>query len=71
MKEVRSKEDLNKLDTALFNRLFQTLFEKGIYLPPSPFEAWFVSSAHTEKQLEFNAVNLNFIKIYNKINFMQ
>jgi glutamate-1-semialdehyde 2,1-aminomutase len=34
-------------DRERFNRLFHGLLAKGIYLPPSPFEAWFWSYAHT------------------------
>jgi glutamate-1-semialdehyde 2,1-aminomutase len=26
--------------------------EQGIYLPPSQFEAWFLSLAHTQKDLD-------------------
>jgi glutamate-1-semialdehyde 2,1-aminomutase len=55
LKEVRSNEDLKRLDLERFNHLFRTLFEKGIYLPPSPHEAWFISSAHTDEQLDFTA----------------
>jgi glutamate-1-semialdehyde 2,1-aminomutase len=53
--EVKSKEDVDKRDHGLFVRLFQALLEKGIYLPPSSHEAWFVSLAHTEDQLDFTA----------------
>lgn len=55
LREVKSREDLAKLDQELFIRLFQTLFEKGIYLPPSSHEAWFVSTEHTEQQLDQTA----------------
>lgn len=55
IREVKSKEDLAKLDQGLFVRLFRTLFERGIYLPPSSHEAWFVSSAHTYAELDFTA----------------
>ena len=34
-----------------FARFFHAMLERGIYLPPSPFEAWFVSLAHEEAQL--------------------
>jgi glutamate-1-semialdehyde 2,1-aminomutase len=34
-------------DRAAFGRLFGSLLEAGILLPPSPFEAWFISLAHT------------------------
>ena len=28
------------------------MLEEGIYLPPSQFEAWFVSLSHGEKEIE-------------------
>lgn len=34
-------------DKAAFARLHRLLLERGVYLPPSPFEACFTSSAHT------------------------
>ncbi|HIL56343.1 MAG TPA: glutamate-1-semialdehyde-2,1-aminomutase [Rhodothermales bacterium] len=34
-------------DTATFARLHKLLLDRGVYLPPSPFEACFTSSAHT------------------------
>jgi glutamate-1-semialdehyde 2,1-aminomutase len=35
-----------------FNFLFHGLLEAGIHLPPSPFEAWFWSYAHTPGDVE-------------------
>ena len=35
------------VDRGAFARLFGQLLEAGIILPPSPFEAWFISLAHT------------------------
>jgi glutamate-1-semialdehyde 2,1-aminomutase len=35
-------------DTARFGRFFQGLLERGVYLPPSQFEAAFASLAHTD-----------------------
>ena len=32
---------------------FHAMLERGVYLPPSQFEAVFVSTAHTEKDIEF------------------
>ncbi|HSG09633.1 MAG TPA: glutamate-1-semialdehyde 2,1-aminomutase [Longimicrobiales bacterium] len=37
---------------ARFNFLFHGLLEAGIHLPPSPFEAWFWSTAHTTADVE-------------------
>ena len=38
-------------DTKLFARFFHAMLQRGIYLPPSQFEALFVSAAHTEADL--------------------
>jgi glutamate-1-semialdehyde 2,1-aminomutase len=35
-------------DTKLFSAYFNQMLESGIYLPPSQFEACFVSAAHTK-----------------------
>ena len=35
-------------DTAMFNRFFHAMLERGVYLAPSAFEAGFMSSAHTD-----------------------
>ena len=35
-------------DSAMFNRFFHALLERGVYLGPSAFEAGFMSSAHTD-----------------------
>lgn len=37
---------------ALFNNFFHQLLEKGIYLPPSGFETWFISDAIKEKEID-------------------
>jgi glutamate-1-semialdehyde 2,1-aminomutase len=39
-------------DLARFARFFQGMLQQGVYLPPSQFEAWFVSGAHTRGDLE-------------------
>lgn len=38
-------------NTTLFGRFFHAMLQRGIYLPPSQFEALFVSAAHTEADL--------------------
>jgi glutamate-1-semialdehyde 2,1-aminomutase len=37
-----------KSDTGKFARFFRSLLERGVYFPPSQFEAAFVSTAHSE-----------------------
>jgi glutamate-1-semialdehyde 2,1-aminomutase len=42
-------------DTARFAAFFRCLLERGIYLPPSQFEAAFVSAAHSEADIHRSA----------------
>ncbi len=35
-----------------FSRFFHRMLDQGIYLPPSPFEAMFVSAAHTDEDID-------------------
>lgn len=53
VKNVSSFEDLASVDREMFNRFFIYLFEKGIYISPSPFEASFLSAAHTPAHLSY------------------
>ena len=39
-------------DTVRFNAYFQAMLEEGIYLPPSQYEAAFISAAHTEVDID-------------------
>jgi glutamate-1-semialdehyde 2,1-aminomutase len=39
-------------DTALFSRYFHRMIDRGIYLPPSQFEAMFLSLAHTDAEID-------------------
>jgi glutamate-1-semialdehyde 2,1-aminomutase len=41
-----------KCDTKRFGRFFHAMLERGVYLPPSQFEAAFVSVAHTDDDVE-------------------
>ena len=41
-----------KSDTKRFAQFFIEMMNQGIYLPPSQFEAWFISLAHTRKDLD-------------------
>ncbi|MCX5673033.1 MAG: glutamate-1-semialdehyde 2,1-aminomutase [Planctomycetota bacterium] len=40
-----------RCDTERFGRFFRGMLERGVYLPPSQFEAWFVSLAHSEEDI--------------------
>ena len=50
---VRSWNEASRCDTARFARFHRTMLRRGIYLPPSQFEAWFISAAHRVKDIEF------------------
>lgn len=49
---VRDFEAIESTRQDLFDRLFHALLDRGIYLPPSPFEVCFLSTAHTDEQIE-------------------
>jgi len=49
---VRNYQTAKMSDTKQFAQFFIHMMENGIYLPPSQFEAWFVSLAHTQKDLD-------------------
>lgn len=48
---VRNYQDALKSDTTLFARFHKGMLKRGIYLPPSQFEAAFISLAHTEEDI--------------------
>jgi glutamate-1-semialdehyde 2,1-aminomutase len=39
-------------DTGRYGAFHRAMLARGIYLPPSQFEAWFLSGAHTPRQIE-------------------
>lgn len=44
--------EVQQADTGAFKRFYHALLEDGVYLPPSPVEAFFVSSAHGDEQIQ-------------------
>lgn len=51
-KDVRDFESALSSDTAKFAAYYGEMLKRGIYLPPSQFEAAFISAAHTERDIE-------------------
>jgi glutamate-1-semialdehyde 2,1-aminomutase len=43
---VRNAADARDIDEKRFNQFFWLCIEQGLMLPPSPFEAWFLSTEH-------------------------
>jgi glutamate-1-semialdehyde 2,1-aminomutase len=48
-------------DKEAFNRFFHAMLDAGVYLAPSAFEAGFVSSAHTEADIDATIANADAI----------
>ncbi len=49
---VRNADDARRSDSALFGKFFHHLLERGVYLPPSQYEALFVSAVHSAGDIE-------------------
>lgn len=49
---VDNYDDAILSDTARFGRFFAALIDEGVWIPPSQFEAWFVSLAHQRGDLD-------------------
>ncbi|CAB4244338.1 glutamate-1-semialdehyde aminotransferase (aminomutase) [Methylacidimicrobium sp. AP8] len=49
---VFSLEDAIASDRKRFARFFHSLLRQGVFFPPSPFETCFLSTAHSEREIE-------------------
>jgi glutamate-1-semialdehyde 2,1-aminomutase len=52
VERVGNADEARTADTAAFAKFFRAMLDRGIYLPPSQFEAMFVSLAHTEADID-------------------
>ncbi|SEC37709.1 glutamate-1-semialdehyde 2,1-aminomutase [Streptomyces melanosporofaciens] len=50
--EVTNYEQAKAQESFRFTAFFHSMLSQGVYLPPSAFESWFVSTAHDERALE-------------------
>ena len=55
---VRSFDDANRQALHRFKAFFHSMLDQGVYLPPSAFEAWFVSAAHDDQAIDKMAAAL-------------
>ena len=46
---VRDFADASRTDSAAYAAFFHAMLDAGVYLPPSAYEAWFVSAAHDDR----------------------
>ncbi|MEE8473450.1 MAG: aspartate aminotransferase family protein, partial [Dehalococcoidia bacterium] len=49
---VSDYDSARRADTRRYAAFFQGMLSRGVYLPPSQFEAFFISLAHREEDIE-------------------
>jgi glutamate-1-semialdehyde 2,1-aminomutase len=59
-KEIKNYDDAKSCDTSIYAKYFAHMLNGGIYLPPSQFEAFFISVKHTEEDIK------KFIEVFSK-----
>ncbi len=50
--EVSDFRTANTTDQEFFRSFFHAMLEQGVYLPPSPFESWFLANSLTREMLD-------------------
>ncbi len=62
---IHSYSDAKKCDTKAYAVFFETMLKNGVHLPPSQFECWFLSTAHSEEDIQFtiNAADKAFAEV--------
>jgi len=51
VERVRDFADASTQDTMAYRAFFHAMLDQGVYLPPSAYEAWFLSAAHDDEAL--------------------
>jgi glutamate-1-semialdehyde 2,1-aminomutase len=49
---VRNFDEASAADAQRYGALFRHMLDRGVYLPPSQYEAWFVSLAHGDEEID-------------------
>ena len=49
---VRDYESALAADTSAYATFFRGMLARGVYPPPSQFEAWFLSASHTDAHIK-------------------
>ena len=49
---VTNFEEANQSDLEMFSQMYREMAKEGVFLPPSQFEGTFLSTAHTEADIE-------------------
>ncbi|TCS92828.1 glutamate-1-semialdehyde 2,1-aminomutase [Hazenella coriacea] len=50
---VVNYEDAQQADGELFGQFFRLMLEEGVYLAPSKYEAWFLTTTHSDEDIQF------------------
>jgi glutamate-1-semialdehyde 2,1-aminomutase len=50
--QVRNFEDASASDTERYGAFFRHMLDRGVYVPPSQFEAWFPSVEHGDEEID-------------------
>ncbi len=50
---VTNFETAASANNDLFKKFFHAMLQRGVYLPPSAFESWFLNNALTKKDLDY------------------
>ncbi|GGH87529.1 glutamate-1-semialdehyde 2,1-aminomutase [Pullulanibacillus pueri] len=50
--EVKNYEDAQNTDGETFGRFFKAMLNEGVNLAPSKYEAWFLTTEHTDKDID-------------------
>ncbi|GGL64839.1 glutamate-1-semialdehyde 2,1-aminomutase [Sporolactobacillus putidus] len=63
--KVTNYDEAKATDSEMFGHFFKLMLEKGINLAPSKYEAWFLTTEHTEKDIDdtLGAVDYAFSKL--------
>ena len=56
--ELRSYDDVKQCSTQQYAAFFSALFQKGILIAPSQFEALFIGAAHTDEEIARTAAEM-------------
>ncbi|WP_121253238.1 glutamate-1-semialdehyde 2,1-aminomutase [Nocardioides ferulae] len=49
---VRDFADASRTDSSAYAAFFHAMLDRGVHLPPSAYEAWFLSAAHDERAVQ-------------------
>lgn len=69
--KIMNYKQAENTDSEMFGRFFKLMVEQGIMLAPSKYEAWFLTIAHTEEDIEatLHAVNNAFATLAEEYKF--